>query len=155
MAEPTPYVITQLFSDLVGRPVSVTQIPKAIPTKVKQMYGVYSIKPMNTPRVVQADLPLLGSFAGSLLGLPNDSVKERVAAATMDDGFRDAMHEFLNIASTIVSTEYRAVFQTMYNDPVYMTSDAQDVLKEPVYRNYFSIKVDGYEGGAFAILAPL
>jgi len=155
MAEPTPYVITQLFSDLVGRPVSVTQIPKAIPTKVKQVYGVYLVQPMKTARVVQADLPLLGSFAGSLLGLPSDSVKERVAAPTMDEGFRDAMHEFLNISSTIVSTEYRAVFQNMHNDPVYMSSEAQDVLKDPVYRNYFTIKIDGYEGGAFSILAPI
>jgi hypothetical protein len=155
MAEPTPFVITHLSAGLVGRNVSVTQVTKYLPNKVKQMYGTYLIKPMDSTRIVQADLPLLGSLAGCLLGLPSDAVKERVAASEMDEGFRDAIHEVLNIASTIVSTEYRAVFQKMFNDPAYLPSEAADTLKEPTYRNYFTMKVDGYEGGNFNILAPL
>jgi hypothetical protein len=155
MAEPTPFAITQLFGGLVGRNVTVTQVTKYLPNKVKQMYGTYLVKPMDSTRIVQADLPLLGSLAGCLLGLPSDAVKERVGAAEIEEGFRDAIHEVLNIASTIVSTEYRAVFQKMFADPVYLPSEAADTFKDPVYRNYFTIKVDGYEGGNFNILAPL
>lgn len=155
MPEPTPFAMTNLFGDLVGRPVSFTQVTQPIVSKAKQMYGIYLVKPMDSTRVVKADLPLLASFAGALLGLPSDGVKERLGAAEMDEGFRDAIHEVLNIASTIVCTEYRAVFQTMHADPVYLTSAAQDTLRDPIYRSYFNVKVDGYEGGAFTILAPL
>ena len=155
MAEPTPFAMAELFSNLVGCSVSFSQQITPVATKAKQIYGVYLVKPMDSTRVVQADLNLLGSFAGALIGLPSDSVKERLADAKLDEPLRDAIHEVLNIASTVVSLEHRAVFQKMYTDPVGLPSAALDTLQHPIYRSYFNVKIDGFDGGAFSILATM
>jgi hypothetical protein len=146
--------MSKLFTDLVGRNVSFSEQSEPNATRAKQIYGVYLIKPMDSTRVIQADLTLLGSFAGALIGLPSESIKERVAQSTLDEALRDALHEVLNIASRIVSIEARAVFQNMCTDPVYLSTGAQNTLRDPCYASYFSVKVDGYEGGAFSLLAP-
>lgn len=155
MAQPTSFAMSKLFTDLIGRQVLFSQQAHPATTKGKQIYGTYLVKPMDSTRILQADLVLLGSLGGSLLGLPADTVKERIAEARMEEGFQDAVHEVLNIASTIVSTEYRAIFQNMYTHPLYLPNEAQVTLANPVYRSYFSVTVDGYDGGAFALLAPL
>ena len=153
MAEPTPYAMATLFSQLVGRDVKFTQLTRPTPTKAKQMYGVYAMQPSGGVRVVQADLPLLGSFAGALVGLPSDAIKSRLAEPQLDESLRDAVHEVLNVASTVVSIDARAVFQAMYNDPIYCPEGAGDVLRTPLYRSYFQVAVDGYDGGAYALFA--
>ena len=104
-------------------------------------------------RVVQADLPLLGSFAGALLGLPSESIQHRVAEPRLDDLLRDAIHEVLNVASTVVCTTGRAVFQDFYNDPVYLPKQATLTMNSPLYRSYFNVTMEGYEGGAFSLFA--
>lgn len=153
MAEPKPLTIAQLFSGLTGRAVNFTQVLKPQGSKAKQAYGTYLIKPADTSRIVQLDLPLLGSLGGSLLGLPSDAVKERLSSPTSDEPLRDAMHEILNVASTIVSIDSRAVFQTMFLDAV--PNAVLESLKNPAFRSYFNVTVDGYEGGAFSIFAPI
>ena len=149
MAEPKPLIIAELFSNLTGRTVNFTQVLKPPVTNAKQAYGTYLIKPADSLRIVQLDLPLLGSFGGCLLGLPSDAVKERLTSSLNDENLRDAMHEILNVASTIVSIEHRAVFQTMFLDAVPNT--ILESLRNPAYRSYFNVTVSGYEGGAFTI----
>ena len=149
MAEPKPLIIAELFSNLTGRTVNFTQVLKPPVTNAKQAYGTYLIKPADSLRIVQLDLPLLGSFGGCLLGLPSDAVKERLTSSLNDENLRDAMHEILNVASTIVSIEHRAVFQTMFLDAV--PSAILESLTNPAYRSYFNVTVSGYEGGAFSI----
>ena len=153
MAEPTPFAMAELFTDLIGCKVSFSRQTAPVVTKLKQIYGVYLVKPMDSTSVVQADLKLLGSCAGALIGLPSASVKERLASALLEEPLRDAIHEVLNIASTVVSLEHRAVFQKMYLDRVALPSPALDSLQHPTYRSYFNVTIDGYEGGAFSILA--
>jgi hypothetical protein len=153
MAEPKPLTIAQLFSSLTGRTVNFTQLLKPPVTNAKQAFGTYLIKPADTKRIVQLDLPLLGSFGGALLGVPSESVKERLASSTSDEPLRDAMHEILNVASTIVSIDHRAVFETMFLDSA--PSVILESLKNPAFRSYFTVTVDGYEGGAFSIFAPI
>jgi hypothetical protein len=153
MAEPKPLTIAQLFSSLVGRAVNFTQVLKPPVTNAKQAYGTYLIKPADSLRIVQLDLPLLGSFGGSLLGIPSETVKERLMSPTSDEPLRDAMHEILNVASTIVSIENRAIFQTMFLGEAPKT--IMESLKNPAYRSYFTVTVNGYEGGAFSIFAPI
>ncbi len=155
MAEPTPFAMSNLLSDLIGKKVSFSQLTQPGKPKGKQMYGVYLVHPGESTRVLQADLLLLGSFAGSLLGFPAESVNERVAAATLEEPLRDAIHEVLNVASTVVSVDHRAVFQKMYDNPVYLPEAAAETLRAPVYRSYFNVTVTGYEGGYLSLLAPL
>ena len=153
MAEPTPYVLSKLFTDLTGRKVTFTQTTAAAETKVKQMYGIYTVLPREAAIVVKSDLPLLGSLAGVLVGLPDAAVKEHLAATPVEELLRDAIHEVLNITSAVVSHEGRAVFVKMVTDPVLIDGAAGKVLKKPDHRSYFNVSVDGYQGGKFTIFS--
>jgi hypothetical protein len=153
MSEPTPYALSKLFSELIGRKVTFAQTTVTPETKIKQMYGLYTVLPHETAIVVKSDLPLLGSLAGVLVGLPDSSVKEHMAKSPLEELMRDAIHEVLNIASAVITTEGRAVFIKMLADPVLIDGAPGKVLKKPDHRSYFNVLVDGYQGGKFTIFA--
>ena len=154
MSEPTGFSLSKLISDLLGRKVTFSPVPAAPETAIKQLYGIYNVLPQNMPVVVKADLPLLGSFAGILVGLPDNVVKERLRVAPLEELLRDAIHEVLNISSTVVTVEGRAVFQKMATDKTFVDGAAGQVLKKPDHRYSFNVSVEGYQGGKFAIFAP-
>jgi hypothetical protein len=153
MSEPTPFALSQLFSQLIGRKVTFAQTTAAPETKIKQMYGIYNVFPHETAVVVKADLPRLGWLAGVLVGLPDSAVKERLGVSPIEELLRDAMHEVLNIASTVVTTEGRAVFTRMVPDAALIDGTAGKLFKKPDHRSYFNVLVDGYQGGKFTIFA--
>jgi hypothetical protein len=117
------------------------------------MYGTYTVLPHETAIVVKADLPLLGSLWGVLVGLPDSAVKEHLAATPVEELLRDAIHEVLNISSTVVATEGRAVFVKMIADPILIDGAAGKLLKKPDRKSYFNVLVDGYQGGKFTIFS--
>jgi hypothetical protein len=108
-----------------------------------------------TAVVVKADLPLLGALAGVLVGLPDSAVKERLAVSPIEELLRDAIYEVLNIASTVVTTEGRAVFTKMLADPGLIDGNAGKLLKKPDHRSYFNVLVDGYQGGKCTIFSQV
>ena len=154
MSEPTPHALSKLLTDLIGRKVTFMQTVVAPETKIKQMYGIYTVLPRETAIVVKSDLPLLGSLAGILVGLPDSAVKEHLAATPVEELLRDAIHEVLNITSAVVANEGRAVFVKMVTDPILIDGEAGKVFKKPDHRSYFNVLVDGYQGGKFTIFAP-
>lgn len=154
MAEPSSSSMATLFSELIGRHVNFSEQLHALPQNGKQIYCAYLIKPMDSYRVIKADLSLLSSFAGALVGLSPETIQERVAEAKLDEPFRDALHEVMNIASRIVTLEHRGVFKGMFGDPGQLPPEARHTLRDPCYSSYFKVTVDGYEGGAFSLLAP-
>jgi|SRR5580658_4933189 hypothetical protein len=151
MSEPTPFALSQLFTRLIGRKVTFAQTTLAAETKIKQVYGIYNVFPHETAIVVKADLPLLGSLAGVLVGLPDSAVKERLAVSPLEELLRDGICEVLNIASSVVVTEGRAVFTKMVGDPALIDGVAGKLFKKPDHRSYFNVLVDGYQGGKFTI----
>jgi hypothetical protein len=153
MSEPTPYALSKLFSELIGRKVTFAQTTAAPETKIKQMYGIYTVLPHETAIVVKSDLPLLGSLAGVLVGLPDSAVKEHLAVSPVEELLRDAIYEVLNITSAVITTEGRAVFVRMVADPLLIDGTAGKVFKKPDHRSYFNVLVDGYQGGKFTIFA--
>jgi hypothetical protein len=153
MPEPTPYALSKHLTDLIGRKVTFTQTVVSPETKIKQMYGIYRVLPDDTAIVVKADLPLLGSLGGVLVGLPDAAVKEHLAATPVEELLRDAIHEVLNITSTVVTNEGRAVFVKMLADPVLIDGAAGKMLKKPDRKHYFNVLVDGYQGGKFTIFS--
>jgi hypothetical protein len=155
MAEPKPLVIANLFTDLIGHTVNVTQVLRPPITNVKQVYGIYSIKPSESVRILQVDFPLLASLGGALLGLPSEEVREQLLSPELSGPLSDAVHETLNIASRIVSIDHRAVFQTMHIGIESLPNGMAETLKNPAFRSYFTITVQAYEAGAFSILAPI
>ncbi|MFP5231370.1 MAG: hypothetical protein ACLGQX_01950 [Acidobacteriota bacterium] len=154
MPEPSAKNMTQLFTELVGRAVTFSPPASAAPSPAKQIYAVYQIKPMDSIRVIHADAMLLASMAGALIGLPYEGVKERMADARVDEGLADALREVMNIASRLVSIEHRAVFKAIYEDARMLPAEALGVLRDPCYASHFEVRVDGYQGGRFSLLAP-
>jgi len=155
MSQPTPYALSQHLTDLIGRKVSFTQTTASMESSVKYVYGIYKVLPYDTAIVVKTELPLLGSFAGVLVGLPDEDVKERLKVSPVEELLRDAMYEVLNITSTVVTTEGRAIFEKMVFDKAYVDGKAGTVMLKPGHRSYFDVAVDGYQGGKFTVLAPL
>lgn len=154
MSEPTAFALSQLFTELIGRKVTFVQAASAVETPIKQLFGIYRVLPQEAAIVVKADLALLGSMAGVLVGLPDGAVKDRLKTGPIDELLGDAIHEVLNIASTVVATKGRVVFQRMATDRTYVDGAAGVLLKNPAHRSYFNVSVDGYQGGKFAIFAP-
>jgi hypothetical protein len=153
MSEPSPYLLSKSLSQLIGRKVTFVQTTAAPDAKTKQVYGIYTVLPHETATVVKADLQLLGSIAGALVGLPDAAVKEHLRTTPMEELLRDAMSEVLNIAAASVTTEGRAVFTKMVTDPAYIEGAAEKVFKNPYHRSYFTVSVDGYQGGRFTIFS--
>jgi hypothetical protein len=154
MAEPNAFNLSQTFSKLTGRKVSFVQSTQALDKKIGQIIAVYSLLPLETAIVVKADLPLMGSLAGTLVGLPDQAVTEHLRTTPMEELMRDSISEVLNVAAAAVSTEGRAVFTNMFTDPIYLTGAAAKVYKEPFHRSYFVVSIEGYQGGRFSILSP-
>jgi hypothetical protein len=153
MSEPNAFNLSKHLSDLIGRKVSFAVAPASAESKIKQIYGIYTVLPYETAVLVKADLPLLGSLAGVMVGLPDSAVKEHLAATPMDELMRDAMHEVLNVTSTVVSKEGRPVFKKMVSDASLIDGAAGKLLAKPDHRSYFNVTVDGYQGGKFNLFA--
>lgn len=154
MPEPSPYILSKCLSQLTGRQVAFVQTTFAVDGKIRQAYGVYDFLPHESAIVVKADLALLGSLGGALVGFPDMTVKEQLKNNPIEEILRDAISEVLNIVAAAITLEGRAVFSHFVLDPSYLETKAAKVLKEPFHRSYFTVKVDGYQGGRFAILAP-
>jgi hypothetical protein len=152
MADPTAFAMTKMFSQLTGKPVSFTLVLKPPVAKFKPLYGTYTIVPGDAALVVKTEMGLIGSLGGALLGLPKESVLEGIKQNPIEEVLRDAMHEILNVAATAVCVDRRAVFQKMYNDPVFFGEAAQDVMRKPLHTAHFNVLVDGYVGGGFAVI---
>lgn len=153
MAEPTPFALTRRFTQLVGRTVTFVQKPASPDSKLNQIYGIYTVLPSEAAVVVKADLRLLGSMAGALVGLPDPVVADHLSANPMEELIRDAISEVLNVAAAGISTEGRAVFTNMVTNPTFIEGAAAETLKKPFRRSYFAVTVDGYQGGKFCIFA--
>ena len=153
MAEPTPFDLSRRFSQLTGRKVTFVQTTATLDGMIKQMYGIFTVMPGKTAIVVKADLSLLGSFAGALVGFPDAVVQEHLNITPIEELLRDAIYEVFNVASSAVSTEGRAVFEKMVTDPIYIDGNAGKVFAKPDHRSYFKVQVDGYQGGRFNIFA--
>jgi hypothetical protein len=153
MSEPTPYSLSQHFSALIGRKVAFAQTTLSVDGKIKLMYGIYNVVPHERPIVVKAELPLLGSMAGALVGLPDSAVKDQLGKTPLEEVLRDAIHEVLNVASTVITSEGRAIFTKMVPEPAFIDGAAAEMFKKPDHRSYFNVTVDGYTGGKFQIFA--
>jgi hypothetical protein len=144
-----------MFSQLTGLQVSFTAKPRSTPSKSKLIYGVYSELPGQSTILLRADLPLLASIGGALVGLPDSLVNERIRATFLDETLRDAMHEVLNVTSTLLSTAHRVVFKTMYTDAAHLSGPALSILNSPILATVFDVSIKGYTGGEFSIFADL
>lgn len=153
MPEPTPYSLSRHFTNLIGRKVTFAQMASAVDTNAKQVYGLYTVFPRETALVLKADLNLLGSFAGALVGLPDADVRNHLKVSPIEELLRDAISEVLNVASAVTTHEGRAVFEKMITDRLLIQGAHEKVLLKPLHRSYFNVSVDDYQGGRFALFS--
>lgn len=150
MSEPTAPVLSRHFGSLTNRRVEFTPA-KPFDSRIKQVYGIYSIYPSQEALIVKADILLLGAFAGALVGLPDAEVKSRLALGEPDELLGDAMKEVFNVAAAVVAFDGRAVFKSMQTNVLYLRAEAEKALNTPTHRCYFNVEMEGFQGGRFSI----
>lgn len=153
MPDPRHYLLSHLLTNLIGRTVTFTPVAPGPDTKGKHVYGIYTCSPSEAPLVVKADLSLLGSFAGALVGLPDSEVQSRLLAPVIEELFTDAMFEVLNVASSSIASEGRAILSKMVMDLGYLMGAARKIVVKPNHRVDFNVVVQDYHGGRFAVLS--
>jgi hypothetical protein len=139
---------------LINRKVTFVQTGQSLDGKTRLIFGIYSLSPIESAVVVKADLQLMGSIAGALVGLPDQVVKEHLKISPLEELLRDAISEVFNIASAAVSAEGRAVFTRFETESIFIDGVAAKVFKEPFHRSYFTVAVEDYQGGRFSVFSP-
>lgn len=153
MSVPMQYALTHLLTDLIGRKVTFMLTSSAPESKARQVYGIYKRLSTEAPLVVKADLPLLGSFAGSLVGLSDSEVKKHLAGPAIEELFADAIYEVLNVASSAITSEGRAILSQMVMDPSDIKGTAEGIVVKPNHRIDFNVTVEQYCGGRLTVLS--
>jgi hypothetical protein len=151
MAEAVHHRLARHFTTLLGRSTVFSETRPTADSKVRQVYAVYRVIPDEIPMVVKADLPLLGSFAGALVGLPDQEVTQHLAADPLEELMRDAIYEVLNITGSVIMIDHRAVLAAMVTDPKKIEGAAAILLTRPANRLEFNVTVNGYQGGKLAV----
>ena len=153
MIEPTPFALSKLFSNLTGRQVTFARLPGCPPTKTLTIYGTYVVLPAEHTIVLKAEVPALACLAGALLGMPVDTAIEHALETPMDESVRDAMHEVLNIASTALSTDGRAVFQGMTTNRKELVLNAEFAVEKPSAKPTFKVSMDDEAQGLLTVFS--
>ena len=152
MPEPTAFVLSRHFTNLINRQVQFKPANAAAENKLPKVYGIYCVHPSSQALVLKADLPLMGSMAGAMVGLPDNEVAQRLRATPLDELIRDAMQEVCNVASSALAFEGRLVFESLAFKEAELKPDAHLAIKTPKNRAYFNVEIDGYAGGRLSVL---
>lgn len=156
MANSTPYDLSQLFSNLIDRRVSVVEASEREATKCRKSYASYDVVGRSEKILLQIDFDLLGSLGGALTGMPDAIVKQNLKAIPFDETLRDAMHEILNIVSAVITTEARAILKMMELDENKGRALVQSFAQTtPHFRSRFQTTIPNYSGGQLEIFFPI
>lgn len=156
MTDSTPYALSQLFSNLIDRRVSVMEASIHEATKCRKSYASYDVVGRKENIFLQIDFDLLGSLGGALAGMPDSIIRQNLKAIPFDETLRDAMHEILNIVSAVITTEGRAILKMMELDENKGRSFAQSFAQTtPHFTSRFQVAIPNYSGGQIEVLSPI
>jgi hypothetical protein len=152
MRDPVPQTLSRHFTNLIGRRVTFVKSLAKTKTDEKKVFAVYRSFPSQSVIVLKTDLSLIGSFAGTLVGMPDSEVRTRLAAPALDDLIRDAIAEILNVATAAIATEDRATFLSMAMNEAEIEDAAKEIMSKPHREFVFDVTVEEHQGGRFQIL---
>ena len=141
---------SSLATNLVNRPVTFAP-GKPVNVATPQIYAIYDVLPHDGLVVVKADVRLLASLGGALMGLPNDGLAEHIKGSSLLEPLSDAAYEILNIASKVVTATGRAVLKAVVNNPESLDQASALTIKNGQQRSYFNVTVQDYSGGMFCV----
>lgn len=125
--ETTPFSVGKLLSDLVDRPVQMARADTpSFSSKV--LFATYVVKPDCNIAVVKIDFAMLALLAGVMIGIPAKQVESQVAKGTMDDDLADSSRELMNVLSSVVVGEGRAIFRRIVLKEVDLLADERKLL---------------------------
>jgi hypothetical protein len=101
--------------------------------------------------VVKAELPVIASLGGALVGLQKERVVEIIGKQPLEEFMRDAIHEVFNVTATPLAEKNRVVFKTMHTDTAELGETAKAVLATPHQYTSFDVQVKGLLGGEYNI----
>lgn len=153
MTEPTALSLSQLFSQLTDCHVSFTYAQNASPGKAPVLFAVYEQAEERVPIIVRAEVAMVATLAGALLGMPEDTAIQRALLRPVDEPVRDAMYEVLNIGSTPLCTEGRVVFQEMVFDPREIAGGAAGLLQNAAHKSTYRVTINSTERGVYTLLS--
>lgn len=152
MRDPAPQTLSRHFTNLIGRRVAFVKSPPKSKMDEKKVFAVYRSFPSQSVIVLKADLPLIGSFAGALVGMPDSEVRMRLAEKTLDDLIKDAIMEILNVTTPAIATEDRATFISMAMNESEVEDAGKEIVSKPHREFMFDVTVEEHQGGRFQIL---
>lgn len=156
MANSTPFELSQLYSNLIDRRVSVVDASDRNATANRKSYASYDVVDRGTKIVLQIDFDLLGSLGGALAGMPDSIIRQNLKSETVNETLRDAMHEILNISSAVITTEGRAVLRAMELDEAKGRVLVKNFKQSVAYAaNRYEATIPNYTGGQLDIFLPL
>lgn len=156
MANSTPYNLSQLFSNLIDRRVSVIEASEREATKCRKSYASYDVVGRNEKILLQIDFDLLGSLGGALAGMPDAVVRQNLKSMPFDETLRDAMHEILNIVSAVITTEGRAILKMMELDENKGRTLAKSFMQTTSHlASRLQVAIPNYSGGQIEVLSPI
>lgn len=150
-----PFIFSQLFSNLTGRKVNVVEADDMCQMHCPKAYGLFDIVGSDHTILIKMDLVLLGSLGGVLVGIPEALVKQQVANRSIDEALRDAMHEVLNITSSVLLQQKRAVLRRMITDVQIGELLCSDFIDGPHSQRRFYASMPGYPSGELCIFNKL
>lgn len=154
MPKGTAFDFGRILSDLTGKRVTVTQSSTPFESSKNKAYGVFDVFPERFPALLGADLPLLASLGGALMGMPDALIRSSLSDGEPNDALKDAMHEVLNILSSVLLSEGRPVLRAMELREQRGFLLFSEMTRRPTYQNKFSVTLPGYTGGEMVVITP-
>lgn len=145
--------LRQVFSDLLGMPISAAAQPKSGIDPKLAAIGEYT-GPGNRILAV-ADLAFANKAGAALTMIPNGEVERGMAGKKLVEGIYDNYCEVLNVLGGLFNQQnnFRLLLTKVYGPGEALPAEVSGLLTQPAQQTHFSLQVGKYGEGKFSILA--
>ncbi|HYO18711.1 MAG TPA: hypothetical protein VES02_08620 [Dermatophilaceae bacterium] len=157
---PEPKPIKELFQDLLGRNVTISQMDEPVVPSARRAccVGLYVDANLDSKALVAADLDL-AARAGAALGLvPPTGADTAIENRELPPALYDNFYEVMNIMASLFNEGDPAdhlKLQTVFQPGAVIPQSAAMQLRGLGRRADFHLDIDGYGRGALGVVVPL